>query len=153
VPLCLFAIVWWFRYGRKSQVGRRVASLLAISWTFYVFVFHYLANLPMDDLHIGVQVLATVIAYESHIQARFHMQGHIILFVFVGVGFGYLLQLLGDEQESCVAVGHPKPLTRIINQSTRPLQYLLIIAVLVAVASVYVKSCSIHIICTDDGKI
>jgi hypothetical protein len=72
-PLAVVGAVAWLAAARGSRPVRNAGAVLLASWALYVFVFHYLANLPMDDLHLGVQ-------------ARFHMQGHIALCTAVGVG-------------------------------------------------------------------
>ena len=58
---------------------RWIYWLLAGIYTFYIVVFHYLANLPFSSnpVYIGVQ-------------ERFWMQGFLVISVFAGVGFSVL---------------------------------------------------------------
>jgi len=56
IPLVVMGILWWARHGRRQKGGLRSGITFGICWTFYVFVFHYLANLSMSALDRGVAV-------------------------------------------------------------------------------------------------
>ena len=62
--------------------GRRRGILLLATYSFYMFVFHYLANLPLHEaLLMGVQ-------------ARFWQQPNIIVFIWIGVGLEWVVMSL-----------------------------------------------------------
>lgn len=55
---------------------------LVSAYSFYMVLFHCLSNLPLDQpLYFGVHM-------------RFWMQGHIVAFAVVGLGFGKALRIL-----------------------------------------------------------
>ena len=68
------------RERSSKGFGAGVALMLA----FYMVVFHCLSNLPLDQ----------ALYFEVH--KRFWMQAHILVFGFIGVGFGYLGRLTED---------------------------------------------------------
>ena len=60
---------------------RAVKFVLLGAFLFYVVVFHYLANLPLDTKPLFVSV-----------QMRFWMQGFVLFALFIGVGYHLLFQ-------------------------------------------------------------
>lgn len=60
---------------------RAVKFVLLGAFLFYVVVFHYLANLPLDTKPLFVNV-----------QMRFWMQGFVLFALFIGVGYHLLFQ-------------------------------------------------------------
>jgi hypothetical protein len=70
-------------YFKKPVVknSSSVACALIVTYFFYLFVFHYLSNLPLnEELLFGVQ-------------ARFWMQPNAIFFLFAGIGFFWFFHL------------------------------------------------------------
>ena len=74
--LGFFALL--FRRRRRRDVGLALAG----AWTFYVVVFHSLANLPLSD----------PLLYGVH--ARFWMQPNLIVCLFAGVGVDLIMKRL-----------------------------------------------------------
>ena len=65
-----------------SNLISKFGSILLISFLFYIFFFFYLCNLPIKKaLFLGV--------FE-----RFFMQPNLLIFIWSGVGFSYLLRII-----------------------------------------------------------
>eukprot|EP00475_Leptophrys_vorax_P037040 TRINITY_DN6334_c0_g1_i1.p1 TRINITY_DN6334_c0_g1~~TRINITY_DN6334_c0_g1_i1.p1 ORF type:complete len:741 (-),score=147.68 TRINITY_DN6334_c0_g1_i1:51-2273(-) len=81
IPLALLGLVMSVRSAVTSSNIRMLfgLSVLFMAWLLYVIAFHYLANLDLRPLFLGVQM-------------RFWQQPNLIVYVFAGVGLSTLLQ-------------------------------------------------------------
>lgn len=68
-------------FAAKGSIDLVMAGLVS-AYTFYMVVFHCLSNLPLDQpLYFGVHM-------------RFWMQGHIVAFAVIGLGFGKAVRMV-----------------------------------------------------------
>jgi hypothetical protein len=68
-------------FAAKGSSDLVMAGLVS-AYTFYMVVFHCLSNLPLDQpLYFGVHM-------------RFWMQGHIVAFAVIGLGFGKAVRMV-----------------------------------------------------------
>ena len=80
-----FSICFQSRERSQRKEEKQVFDLRWVYWliagiyTFYIGVFHYLANLPLSTNPLYVSV-----------QERFWMQGFLIVSIFAGIGFSLL---------------------------------------------------------------
>eukprot|EP00808_Paulinella_micropora_P006413 g77452.t1 len=74
--LAIFGLFWLLLERPRSWRVACTATMLA-SYLLYVAVFHYLANLDLKPLFLGVQ-------------ARFWMQANLYVFLWAGLGLEYL---------------------------------------------------------------
>jgi hypothetical protein len=83
LPLTIIGFVSLFRYCIVNNNFRRLlgASVLFLGWAFYVIVFHYLSNLDLRPLFLGVQM-------------RFWQQPNLIIFVLCGKGISTAINFL-----------------------------------------------------------
>jgi len=70
--------------GFEGLAYERVGRAFVITWAFYLLAFNYLANLPLDPLHLGVTV-------------RFWMQPHSIACLLAGIGLTQIVPLEACE--------------------------------------------------------
>lgn len=83
----LLAVIGVFAALRdESSATRRSALVMALSYVFYVVVFHKLANLDLRPLFLGVQ-------------ARFWQQANMHVLIFSGIGVKYM----ADRAQQIVA--------------------------------------------------
>ena len=87
---------WSCAVGTSSNgKGRRVHSVLMANYLFYMFVFHYLANLdPSNPLFLGVQ-------------ARFWQQVNMYVCLYAGVGVSFIPAVLGAASTVFRRLGVP----------------------------------------------
>lgn len=78
--------------GSGSEPSVAVGWLLLVTYTFYMIVFHSLANLPLSEgLTYGVHM-------------RFWQQPNVIVFIWLGVGFDKIVEVASRVPTS--SIGH-----------------------------------------------
>ena len=88
VLLAIFGLI----HALKKEKGLGFTWWCLISFSFYVVVFHIMANLPLDDkLHFDVHT-------------RFWQMANVMIFIWVGIGSAALLSKLPKFQTAAGAV-------------------------------------------------
>ncbi|ETN16781.1 hypothetical protein PPTG_05905 [Phytophthora nicotianae INRA-310] len=68
----------------STNMNRQLGGFMIAMYTFYMIVFHSLANLPISEgLIYGVQM-------------RFWQQPNVVIFIWFGVGLGYIVNLVAQ---------------------------------------------------------